>query len=238
MAADLPIDIKEEDDDDDEEAMEADDDVEIKQEPTAEDEMDYKEAVDEGQHQAETFGFDENEVDFGDDDEQDVEMDQAEQEESEEEDELQDEDPRAGEEEEKKQRTHAEEMAAYPKWALPLETGSKPMPTEELLNVDPDEGAARIFDNVVVNYLIRNFSDYYKNRVHEDPEKYFHDIVSNKYGRIDLDGICQYCPGPGPELEPPTTGQLRAWWDMKVKEDKYEKGLYHWAVREWEQKCL
>ena len=59
--------------------MEVDDDVEIKQEPTAEEENDYKEAVDQGQQEAEAAGswsFDESEVDYGDEeDEQDVEMD-------------------------------------------------------------------------------------------------------------------------------------------------------------------
>ena len=64
-----PLEIKEEDDADDEEAMELDDDVEIKQEPTAEDEIEYKDAVDQGLQEAEAyshFTFDGNEVDFGD----------------------------------------------------------------------------------------------------------------------------------------------------------------------------
>ena len=97
-------------------------------------------------------------------------MNPAEQEESEEEGEPQDEDPRAREEEERKQRAHAEVMASVPKWAHTIETGSKSMPTEELLNVDPDEGAGRFFDNTVVNYLIRNFGQYYKHRVSNAPK--------------------------------------------------------------------
>ena len=55
--------------DDDEEAMDVDDDVEVKQGPTAEDEVEYKEAMDQAQQDAETFSqftFDENEVNFGD----------------------------------------------------------------------------------------------------------------------------------------------------------------------------
>ena len=96
-------------------------------------------------------------------------MNQAEQEESEEEGEMQDEDPRVREEEDRKQKAHAELMTQYPKWAHPLEPGSKSMPPEGLLNVDPDEGAARIFDNTVMNYIIRNFGEYYKHRVTNAP---------------------------------------------------------------------
>ena len=74
-------------------------------------------------------------------------MNQAEQEESEEEGEMQDEDPRVREEEDRKQKAHAELITQYPKWPHPLEPGSKSMPTEGLLNVDPDEGSVRIFDS-------------------------------------------------------------------------------------------
>ena len=99
--------------------MEVDFDDEIKQEPTAEDEMEYKDAVDKGQQEADAyshFSVDETEVDFGDEDEeQDVEMNQAEQEESEEEGDMQDEDPRVRKEEERKQKAHAELMTQYPK---------------------------------------------------------------------------------------------------------------------------
>ena len=85
------------------------------------------------------------------------------------------------------------------------------MPMEGVLNVDPGEGATRIFDNVVVNYLIRNHPEYYKNRVERAPDEYTQMMLSNKNGRIDLDGICPYNPDPGPDLVPPTTAQLRAW---------------------------
>ena len=47
------------------------------------------------------------------------------------------------------------------------------MPTDNLLNVDPDEGGARIFDNVVLNYMIRFMEEYYNARVHADPESYY-----------------------------------------------------------------
>ena len=89
-----PFELKEEEEEEDEnddEQMEVDVDDETKQEPTAEDEMEYKDAVDKGLQEADAyrlFSFDETEVDFGDEDEeQDVEMTQAGQEESEEEEE-------------------------------------------------------------------------------------------------------------------------------------------------------
>ena len=68
------------------------------------------------------------------------------------------------------------------------------MPTEGLLNVDPDEGSARIFDNTVMNYIIRIFGEYYKHLVTNAPERYFHGMVSNREGRSDLDGICPHNP--------------------------------------------
>ena len=88
-------------------------------------------------------------------------MDEAGQEEDEEETEPNDEDPRVREEEEKKKKqAHADMMSKLPQWAHPLEVGSKSMPTEGLLNVDPDKGAARIFDNYVMNYLIHGMKNY------------------------------------------------------------------------------
>ena len=70
-----PVEITsaEEEGESDEGEMEVDDDVEIKQEPTAEEENDYKDAVDQGQQEAEAAGrwsFDESEVDYGDEEEE------------------------------------------------------------------------------------------------------------------------------------------------------------------------
>ena len=77
---------------------------------------------------------------------------------------------REEEKKKKKKQAHANIMAKLPQWAHPLEVGSKSMPTEGLLNVDPDEGAARIYDNYVMNYLIRSMKNYYPVRVSDDPE--------------------------------------------------------------------
>ena len=70
------------------------------------------------------------------------------------------------------------------------------MLTEGLLDVDPYEGAARIYDNYVMNFLIRNMKTFYPLRVNDDPEKYFQEMIHNRGGRLDLDGIAPYCSGP------------------------------------------
>ena len=62
----------EEEEESDEDELEVDDGVEIKQEPTAEEENDYKDAVDQGEQEADAAGrwsFDESEVDYGDEEE-------------------------------------------------------------------------------------------------------------------------------------------------------------------------
>ena len=160
-------------------------------------------------------------------------MDEAGQEEDEEETEPNDEDPRVREEEEKKKKqAHADMMSKLPQWAHPLEVGSKSMPTEGLLNVDPDEGAARIFDNYVMNYLIRGMKNYYPLRVNDDPEAYFKEMIRNKNGRLDLDGIAPYCPGPEQELQKPTPAQTRPWWEMRAKKDEHAPEIMQWAHRE------
>ena len=66
-----PVEIKIEDDTNDEDEMEIDEGAEVKPGPTAEEEEEYKEAVDEGQQaadSADTHGFDAVEVDYGDED--------------------------------------------------------------------------------------------------------------------------------------------------------------------------
>ena len=74
--------------------------------------------------------------------------------------------------------------------------------------------------------------NYYNLRVHTDPEPYNKEMASNKKGRIDLDGLCPYNPSHGDELEPPTTGQLRAFWDKKAKPDPNSNDIPSWASRE------
>ena len=162
----------------------------------------------------------------------DVEMGEPDQEEDEQETEPNDEDPKVREEEEKKKQAHADMMARLPEWAHPLEVGPKSMPTEGLLNVDPDEGAARIYDNYVMNYLIRSMKNYYPLRVKDDPEGYFQEMIHNRGGRLDLDGIAPYCPGPGQELLKPTLAQIRPWWEMRAKADEHAPEIQQCAHRE------
>ena len=83
-----------------------------------------------------------------------------------------------------------------------------------------------------MNYLIRNMKNYHPLRVNDDPEKYFQDMVHNRGGRLDLDGIAPNNPSHGPELDRPTTAQIRAWWEMKATPDEHAPEIMQWAHRE------
>ena len=227
-----PVEIKIEDESEDEDEMEVDESIGVEPEPTEDQKEEYKDAVDEGQQAADTadaHGFSEEEVDYGGgEDEEDVEMEADEGEEEE----QPDEGPEVQDENEKKRAEYEAHLDKFPKWSHPLEVGIKTMPIENLINVDSDEGGARIFDNVVLNYIIMFMENYYKIRVHEDPEQYHKDMVGNKKGRIDLDGLCLYNPSLGDELEPPTLAQLRAFWDTKASPDPKAGDIRSWASRE------
>ena len=69
-------------------------------------------------------------------------------------------------------------------------------------------------------------------RVNDDPETYFKEVISNKNGRLDLDGIAPYCPGPEQELQKPTLAQIRPWWEMRAKQDEHAPEIMRWAHRE------
>ena len=73
---------------------------------------------------------------------------------------------------------------------------------------------------------------YYPLRVNDDPEAYFKEMISNKNGRLDLDGIAPYCPGHQQELQKPTLAQIRPWWEMRAKQDEHAPEIMQWAHRE------
>ena len=168
--------------------MEVDESAEAEQEPADDKKEEYKEAVDEGQQAADSAcGFSEEEIDYGAGDE-DVEMEAKD--EGEEEEEQQDEDPEVQDDNEKKRAEYDALLEKLPKWSHPLEIGVKSMPIENLINVDPDEGAGRIFDSMVLKYIMTFMENYIQLRVHTDPETYHKNMISNKKGRLDLDGLC------------------------------------------------
>ena len=224
------IEIKIEDDSGDESEMEVDESAEGEQETTEQQKEEYKDAVDEGKQtadNAEACGFSEDEVDYGAG-EDDAEMESKDEEE---EGEPVDDEPETQDDNVTKRAGYEALLERFPKWTHPLEFGVKTMPITNLMNVDPDEGAARIFDNLVLIYLLGFMDQYIKIRVHEDPEAY-KKMTKNDKGRIDLDGLCPYNPNSGDTLEPPTPAQLRPFWDTKAREDPKSKNIRSWACRE------
>ena len=147
------IEIKIEDDSGDENEMEVDESTEVEQETTEQQKEDYKDAVDEGMQaadNADAYGFSEDEVDYGAG-EDDVEMESKDEME---EGEPTDEKPETQDDNVKKRADYEALLKKFPKWTHPLEFGVKSMPITNLMNVDPDEGAARIFDNLVLIYIL------------------------------------------------------------------------------------
>ena len=144
-----------------------------------------------------------------------------------------DDEPEAQDDDEvKKSAEYEEKLKRFPKWTHPLEFGVKTMPITNLTNVDPDEGAARIFDNLVLIYLLGFMEQYIRIRVHDDPEDYFKKMTKGEKGRIDLDGLCPYNPNSGDTLDPPTPAQIRPFWEVRAKADPRCKDMILWTSRE------
>ena len=74
-----------------------------------------------------------------------------------------DDEPETQDDNVKKRADYEALLKKFPKWTHPLEFGVKTMPITNLMNVDPDEGAARIFDNLVLIYIL-GFMDQYTSR--------------------------------------------------------------------------
>ena len=102
-------------------------------------------------------GFDPDEVDFGD--EQDDEMETSEK----------GDDEAAMEVDEKDDEERAEagktSLDKRPKLAHNLDPSCKKIPTSGLINCDADETAAQIIDNGIMANIILLYGHYYNNRV-------------------------------------------------------------------------
>jgi hypothetical protein len=59
--------------------------------------------------------------------------------------------------EEIRQEEQRLEMEKYPLWARPLKIGCKHVPELGMININPDEGSTRIFDNSMMNIIWRNY---------------------------------------------------------------------------------
>ena len=144
-----------------------------------------------------------------------------------------DDEPEAQDDDEvKKSAEYEEKLKRFPKWTHPLEFGVKTMPITNLTNVDPDEGAARIFDNLVLIYLLGFMEQYIRIRIHDDPEAYYKQMTKGEKGRIDLDGLCLYNPNSDDTLELPTPAQIRPFWEVRAKPDPKSNNIRSWASRE------
>ena len=223
------IEIKIEDESGDEDEMEVDENAEAEKENSGQQE--YQEAVDAGKQAADhddVFGYSEEEVDYGAD-EEDAEMESKD--ETEEGETADDEQETQDDDVVKKSAEYEAKLKKFPKWTHPLEIGVKTMPITNLTNVDPDEGAARIFDNLVLIYILGFMEQYTRVRVHDDPEAYYRQMTEGEKGRIDLDGLCPYNPNSD-ALVPPTPAQIRPFWETRAKPDYKCHDIVSWASPE------
>ena len=99
------------------------------------------------------------------------------------------------------------------------------MPGKGLVNIDVSEAAGQLFDNTVISKILQMYKHYYDQRVMMSPDDYYNKMVSNKLGRLDLDGICPYsgkCDDGS--LRQPTNDQLMEWYDLKAAPTSWSNG--------------
>ena len=73
-----------------------------------------------------------------------------------------------------------EPSSKLPAWTKNLESGSKGMPEDGLINNDVSEAAAHLYDNAVMSKVITMFRLYYKQRVTLTPEEYYEMMTENQ----------------------------------------------------------
>ena len=79
-----------------------------------------------------------------------------------------------------------------PEWdSEPIEMRPE-FPDLGLTNVDADEGSTRIFDHTIMTHIIKYYQVYWNHRVERTTREYFEMMITNRDGRLDLDGICPY----------------------------------------------
>ena len=133
---------------------------EIDEEVRRQEESLFKDTVNQAQENASEsndYGFNPDEVDYNEGD--DEEMDQ-EEEAQQEDDEIVEED-----DDEMDVEPEDEPSSKLPAWTKNLESGSKGIPEDGLINNDVSEAAAHLYDNAVMSKIITMFRFYYKQRV-------------------------------------------------------------------------
>ena len=154
------------------------------------------------------FDFDMSEVDYDDDDQEMGVPDEGEEE---------DEEVEMDDDVAEAYNKAKEEYQSIPKWARNLETDTRKMPTQGLINIDMSEAAAHIFDNALANMILGMFKRYHQHRVLMSPKEYMEEMRSNKHGRMDLDGLVKYTGEDG-------DGNLLMPTDEEIEEIFRQKG--------------
>ena len=99
------------------------------------------------------------------------------------------------------------------------------MPIKGLQNIDVSENAAQIFDNAVISKILVVYKLYYNQRVLLKPSEYHERMTGNKFGRMDIDGICPYTgEDENGVLKEPTQQQLSEWFEQKASETSWSQG--------------
>ena len=193
---------------------------ELDEEVRRQEESLFKDTVNQAQEnvsESNDYGFNPDEVDYNEGD--DEEMDQ-EEEAQQEEDEIIEED-----DDEMDVEPDDEPSTKLPAWTKNLESGSKGMPEDGLINNDVSEAAAHLYDNAVMSKVITMFRHYYNQRVTMTPEEYHVMMTETRRVRLDLDDFCPYTgEDPDGNLKRPTELELDELLQEKGKRNSWSEG--------------
>ena len=193
---------------------------ELDEEVRRQEESLFKDTVNQAQEnvsESNDYGFNPDEVDYNEGD--DEEMDQ-EEEAQQEDDEIVEED-----DDEMDVEPEDEPSSKLPAWTKNLESGSKGMPEDGLINNDVSEAAAHLYDNAVMSKVITMFRFYYKQRVTMTSEEYHEMMTETKRVRLDLDDFCPYTgEDQDGNLKRPTELELDELFQEKGKRNSWSEG--------------
>ena len=193
---------------------------ELDEEVRRQEESLFKDTVNQAQEnvsESNDYGFNPDEVDYNEGN--DEEMDQ-EEEAQQEDDEIVEED-----DDEMDVEPEDESSSKLPAWTKNLESGSKDMPEDGLINNDVSEAAAHLYDNAVMSKVITMFRLYYKQGVTLTPEEYYEMMTETKRVRLDLDDFCPYTgEDQDGNLKRPTELELDELFQEKGKRNSWSEG--------------
>eukprot|EP00435_Cladocopium_sp_Y103_P053623 s370_g17.t1 len=227
------------------EVKEDDEAEEVKMET---DDADASNQFEEVHRDLEGFSFNIDEVDYDEDEEEGMEVEEENDEsklrpmdDTEGDDRVTgDDDDRLRELAEERVRAQQERDSQYPKWAQPLKIGTKKMPQahEAVNNIDPDEVSPQILDNTLMLFITGYYEACYLYRTEMPPETRY-EWTMNQDDRLDLDKLA---PMNGydenGELRPPTMSTLRPWFDKRARPDSNHDNEMLWEGRPLESMML